>query len=168
MSFLRILQFQRPHRHLKPIIFLQKFMHFALHTEVNFKCHFCESSKSLFPKDSWNLSFSYENPYILLSILRSTLSVISAIPPNPPSPKTHETYYFPKEIHTFCSPYWGQLKVSFLRLRQIRRPQRHMKPSIFLRKSIHFAFHTEVNFKCHFCDSAKSVAPKDTWNLSFS
>jgi hypothetical protein len=41
----------------------------------------------------------------LLSILRSTLSVISASPPNPPPPKTPETYHFLKGIHTFCSPY---------------------------------------------------------------
>ena len=33
---------------------------------------------------------------------------------------------------------------------------------IFLKKSIHIALHTEVNFKCHFYDSAKSVAPQDT------
>ena len=32
-------------------------------------------------------------------------NVISAIPPNPSPPKTHETYHFHKEIHTFCSPY---------------------------------------------------------------
>ena len=58
--------------------------------------------------------------------------------------------------------------MSFLRFRQIPHPQTLMKPIIFPCKSIHFALHTEVNFKCHFCDSAKSLAPNDTWNLSFS
>ena len=39
--------------------------------------------------------------------------------------------------------------MSFLRTLQIRRPQRLIKPIHFLCKSIHFALHTEVNFKCH-------------------
>ena len=55
--------------------------------------------------------------------------------------------------------------MSFLRVRQISRPQRHMKPIVFWGKSIHFALHTEVNFKCHFCDSAKCPAPKDASNM---
>ena len=151
MSFLRFRKIPRPQKHLKPVIFLGA-THFAFHTEVNLKCHLCDSAKSLAPKDTWNLLFSQGNPYILLSILSSTLSVISAIPRNP-SP------------HTFCSPYWGQLYVSFLRFRRIPHSRRHMKLIIFLRKSIHCALHTEVNFKYHFCDSAESFAPKDTWKV---
>ena len=55
MSFLRFPQFHRLQRDMKPIIFPWKFIHFLLHTEVNFKCHFCESPKSVAPKDTWNL-----------------------------------------------------------------------------------------------------------------
>ena len=51
--------------------------------------------------------------------------------------------------------------MSILRMRQIPRPQRHIKPIIFPWKSIHFALHTEVNFKCHFCESSESVSPKE-------
>ena len=109
VCFLRIRAVRDNQRHLNPIIFPKKSIHFAFHTGAYVKFVFCEFVLCVTPKDTWILSFSHGNPYILLSILRLTLSLFSANPCCAWPPKTFESYHFPKEIHTLSFPYWGLL-----------------------------------------------------------
>ena len=93
-----------PQRHLN-IIFLEKYIHVALHTEAYFKSCVCESVLCVTLKDIRILSFPNGNVYILLSILRLTLNPVSAKVCCARSPKTRESYHSPMEMHTFYSPY---------------------------------------------------------------
>ena len=81
--------------------FLWFSLHFAPHTEVYFKPHFRESSKSVRPKHAWDHWFSCCFPHIFLPILRSTLRSIFASPPKSCGPNTPEIIDFLTVFLTF-------------------------------------------------------------------